>query len=350
MRIENSNISLYSESSFQFSHKSITSAQLHYAQNGNDQEQSDNNKLRAVSLDLSFSQSVSVESSRMVYDYEDNMSHEDKIKKLIVEKLLESLYGKHKKIQTMPHKKEQGVEIVKNPYAQNIIPQNRLIGIELNSTEEYYQKQTVDFSASVQINTPDKSFSLDLSLSYSKELYESHSSTLLIGDKQLIDPLVINYDTDINPFENLSGLKFEFDLDNDGQTDLVPVLKEGAGYLALDKNGNGTIDDGSELFGVESNNGFKDLGKFDQDNNNWIDENDEVFSKLKIWQKDDSENDRLISLVDLNVGAIYLGDVQSGYLYQSSIAQTDAVQKSNGIFLKEDGTGAGMINSIDITV
>ena len=68
------------------------------------------------------------------------------------------------------------------------------------------------------------------------------------------------------------------------------------------------------------------------------------------WQKDENNNNKLISLLDLNVGAIYLGDVQSGYKYQNGIDNTMAIQKSNGIFIKEDGSGAGMISSLDIVV
>jgi hypothetical protein len=351
MKIDSSNVSLYSESTFQFSQKRITSSQIHYKQD-NAQGQPENNGSEAVSMDILFSQSIFTESSRVFYDVEENMSHEDRIKKIIIEKLLEAFYGEHKKTELYPHKKGNIPQVsISNPYTSaNNSGQQEIGAIVYNTTHEYYQKQTVDFSASVEINTPGKSFSLDLDISYSKSLYESHSSSFVIGDERFIDPLVINYDTDINPFENLSSLKFEFDLDQDGEKDLIPMLKQGSGYLAFDKNGNGIIDDGSELFGTKSNDGFKDLGKYDSDNNNWIDENDEVFNKLKIWQINDNGQNKLVSLLDMNVGAIYLGDVQSGYKYQSSIENTQAVQKSNGIFIKEDGSGAGMVNSIDIAV
>ena len=43
------------------------------------------------------------------------------------------------------------------------------------------------------------------------------------------------------------------------------------------------------------------------------DEADEIFSKIKIWSFDEAGNSSLISLLDANVGAIYLGDVQSGF-------------------------------------
>ena len=359
MKIASANVNMYSESTFQYAHSTTTDLRIHFGQNNtNQEEQSNNLQTNAFFLDFNYSQTTTISASRVIYDFEDNMSLEDRIKKLLIEKLLGRLYGDKSTIDMYPKAKAVSINYIQqnpytqtNPYTQqNNGTQQNSFGMLYKQTEEYYQKQTVDFSASLQINTPNKSFSIDLSISYSKELYESHSTRIAIGDQAFLDPLVINFDEDVNPFENLSELKFEFDLNNDGQEDLIPKLKQGAGYLALDKNNNGSIDNGSELFGTESGNGFKDLAKYDDDNNNWIDENDAIFNKLKIWQQDEMGNNKLVSLVDLNVGAIYLGDVQSGFQYQSSINNTDAIQKSNGIFLKEDGTGAGMINSIDIAI
>ena len=162
--------------------------------------------------------------------------------------------------------------------------------------------------------------------------------------------MIINFAEDINPFDNIGSLKFAFDLDSNGDTEMIPYLKQGAGYLAIDKNDNGTIDNGTELFGPQTNNGFAELALYDKDKNGFIDEQDEVFNKLKVWSIDESGNSSLISLLDANVGAIYLGDIQSGFTYKDSISNTQALQKSNGIFIKEDGSGLGVVNSIDVVV
>jgi len=361
MKIESSNVNMYSQSTFQYQHQTTTSTQLQYGRSTNNQEDNNSLQSQAFFLDFNYSKTTTVESSRVIYDYDDTMSFEDKIKKMLLEALLGRFYGdniamypKNKPLNAdytpTRHQEKYNPYIEKNHTPQENNSNSELIGIVFNHQEEYYQKQTVDFSTSLQINTPNSSFSIDLSISYSQELYESHRSKLVIGEEAAIDPLVINFGEDVNPFENLSELKFEFDLDSDGNDDLIPMLKQGAGYLALDKNDNGLIDDGAELFGTDSGNGFKDLAKYDKDHNNWIDENDEVFHKLKIWQKDDAGGNKLVSLVDLNVGAIYLGDVQSGFKYQNGINNTEAIQKSNGIFLKEDGSGAGIVSSIDIVI
>ena len=363
MKIESSNVSMYSQSTFQYYHETTTNTQLQYGQSVNNQEDENDLQSKAFFLDFSYSNTTTISSNRVVYDYDDNMSFEDKIKKLLIEILLGRFYDKKKSVDMYPKSKpldtnytllkpsmEQNPYIQQNQQTQQGNVNSQLIGIVFNHKEEYYQKQTVDFNTSLKVNTPNKSFTIDLSISYSQELYDAHSSKLVVGEEATKDPLVINYGEDINPFENISELKFEFDLDKDGTTDLIPMLKQGSGYLALDKNDNGLIDDGAELFGTDSGNGFKDLSKYDKDHNNWIDENDEVFHKLKIWQKDDAGGNKLVSLVDLNIGAIYLGDVQSGFKYQNGINNTEAIQKSNGIFLKEDGSGVGVVSSIDIVI
>ena len=83
-----------------------------------------------------------------------------------------------------------------------------------------------------------------------------------------------------------------------------PLREKAQVFLALDKNGDGRMNDGSELFGTASGDGFKDLAAYDEDGNGWIDENDSIYSQLKIWTKDENGKDHLIDLKDADVGAI----------------------------------------------
>lgn len=345
MIIENSQVSLYSKTQFSFVHSQSTSVESHYEENNVNE-----NNITAISLQESYS--FMTQNSRAVYDYEDNLSLEDRMKKLLIEILLGRLNGEKADTSLYPNKK---YNVIKNDFSNSTNPykiqqsnEKELKAIVFNTQEQYYQKQAIEFSSSVKIQTPTQSFEMNMDLSFSQEFYESQSTQIIVGDKSFIDPLVINYDEDVNPFANISNLHFAFDLDNDGITEMIPQLKLGAGFLALDKNENGKIDNGSELFGPTTNNGFAELALYDEDKNNWIDEKDAVFDKLKVYSIDENGNHSLVSLIDRNVGAIYLGDVQSGFKYQSAMHQTDALQKSNGIFVKEDGSGLGVVNSIDV--
>lgn len=57
------------------------------------------------------------------------------------------------------------------------------------------------------------------------------------------------------------------------------MVRPGGVFLALDKNGDSVINDGKELFGAATGQGFKELAIYDSDKNYWIDENDFNISK-----------------------------------------------------------------------
>ena len=175
------------------------------------------------------------------------------------------------------------------------------------------------------------------------EKYESFTQENVV----VTDPLVINIDSDI---ADVTDMKFLFDIDADGELDEISFAGNGSGFLALDKNGDGVINDGSELFGTKSGNGFADLVAYDEDGNGWIDEADSIFNDLKIWMKDKDGNDVLLSLKDADVGAIYLGSADTEFSLKSGADHhTNGIVRRTGIYLKENG-GVGTVQQIDLAV
>ena len=160
------------------------------------------------------------------------------------------------------------------------------------------------------------------------------------------DPLVINLDSNV---ASVSDMKFMFDLDADGKEEQISFANQGSGFLALDKNGDGVINDGSELFGTRSGDGFKDLSQYDEDGNGWIDEADSVFGKLKIWTKDENGNDKLLDLKSANVGAIGLQNASTQFSLNDDKNHTNGVIQKTGIYLKESG-GVGTVQHVDLTL
>jgi len=160
----------------------------------------------------------------------------------------------------------------------------------------------------------------------------------------LCDPLVINLDRDV---AELSDQTFYFDIDADGEEDEISGLSEGSGYLALDKNGDGQVNDGSELFGTASGNGFADLAKYDEDGNGWIDEGDAIWDKLQIWCKNESGEDVLYKLADKGVGAICLQNVATEHTLKNDVGQTQGVIRNSGVFLYENGD-VGTVQHVDV--
>ena len=139
-------------------------------------------------------------------------------------------------------------------------------------------------------------------------------------------------------------------MDSDGKAEELSSLTGGSGFLALDLNNDGVINDGSELFGTKSGDGFKDLAAYDKDGNGWIDENDEVFKHLKVWTKNADGSDRLIAIADAGVGAIYLGNASTEFSVNTlDTNRTQGIVRSTGIFLKESGE-VGTIQHVDLVV
>lgn len=165
-------------------------------------------------------------------------------------------------------------------------------------------------------------------------------------DYIVTDPLVINLDTNV---ASVSDQKFLFDIDSDGKEESISFAGKGSGFLALDKNKDGRINDGSELFGTRSGDGFRDLAAYDEDGNGWIDENDSVFKDLKVWTKDEKGRDILMDLRQANVGAIYLGSAETEFSLNQEDNHTNGIIRKTGVYLKETGE-AGTIQHVDLTL
>ena len=188
------------------------------------------------------------------------------------------------------------------------------------------------------------SFGVDLEMSRSFcAKYESMTQEEYI----CTDPLVINLDSNI---ASVSDQKFLFDIDSDGKEESISFAGKGSGFLALDKNKDGRINDGSELFGTRSGDGFRDLAAYDEDGNGWIDENDSIFKDLKVWTKDENGKDILMDLRQANVGAIYLGSTETEFsLNRAEDNHTDGIIRRTGLYLKETGE-VGTVQHVDLTL
>lgn len=210
---------------------------------------------------------------------------------------------------------------------------------EVSIHREYKESQKLDVSMSGFIQTNSKRIELNMDISMSYSFASEHQ----ILRQQFFDPLVLNFDGEL---PGLDTQKFSFDIDNDGKSDQISMLKSGSGFLALDKNGNNTVDEGSELFGTLNGNGFSDLKRYDSDGNNWIDENDPILKDLRIWIKS-KDKDELLALGELGIGAIYLGNTKGQFDIKGDDNETLGRIRANGFYLNEDGT-SGVMSQIDL--
>jgi len=275
----------------------------------------------------------------------------DTFRQYVTKYIMMLLFGEEKTEKIFSDLKEQVQEQGNN--GNNSNNQNATLSVQpftmrVFSYEEetfYQEEQNLSFSSVGTVKTADGreiNFNVDVNMSHSFSEY--YRQEMDIGQfMQVCDPLVINFD---NSVASLEDQKFFFDLDADGEEEEIATLSAGSGYLALDKNGDGKINDGSELFGPKSGDGFGDLSAYDEDGNGWIDENDSVWNSLKIWCKNKDGSESLYTLAEKGVGAICLSKVNTDYTLRGGQAEAGYL-RSTGIFLFEDGR-AGTMQHLDL--
>ena len=222
---------------------------------------------------------------------------------------------------------------------------NRIEAV-FEETLSYVETEVTSFEAQGSVMSADGrkiDFKMEMGMS---RAYAEVRGTRKYSEFNFKDPLVVNLEGDA---KDITTRKYDFDIDGDGEKDKISFAGRGSGFLALDKNGDGKINDGTELFGTRSGDGFSDLAAYDDDGNGWIDENDKIFMKLLVWSKDEDGNDELVPIAKKGIGAIYLGRANTEFSIKDMDNNTQAVVRKNGIFLKESGE-AGSIKQIDLAV
>ena len=271
------------------------------------------------------------------------LSDKDRQKLLLLQKFIEALTGKKIKFNLLT--KDQS-RIASQSINLGNVQQLQGWGLEYHSYRSHFERETVSFSAAGIVKTADgRQIDISMTLNMTRQFAMEQRIDVKAGDA-LIDPLIINFDA---PAAKLTDTKFSFDLDSDGQADQISFAAAGSGFLALDLNNDGIINNGKELFGPNTGNGFAELAAYDSDNNGWIDENDSIYDKLRIWTKDANGNDQLFALGQKGIGAIYLGNLNTDFAMKDGANNTQGQLRSTGIFLRENGT-AGTIQQVDLAI
>lgn len=217
-------------------------------------------------------------------------------------------------------------------------------GFAYTASQTITQSESLTISASGTLNTAQgQEINFDLELNLSQTFVQSQEINIL-GGNALQDPLIVNYSGESS---QLTEQTFSFDLDLDMQTEQIPFPGPGSGFLALDKNKDGKINNGQELFGPKTGHGFKELTAYDLDKNNWIDENDPVFPLLKVWSKDEKGNDQLFSLGKIGIGAISLAPLVSPFHIGGK--NLKGILASSGLFIKNNGQ-PGLVQEVHLKV
>ena len=199
------------------------------------------------------------------------------------------------------------------------------------------ETEQTSFAAAATVTTADgRQISVGTAFELARSTQVDESVSVRAG-AALHDPLVLN--TGVGAPMVGSGTQ-AVDVNNDGTAEQVAALASGSSYLVRDLNGNGIVDNGSELFGPATNNGFAELSAADSDKNGWIDEADAAWSQLGLWSG--NAGDAIQSLGAAGVGAIATGSVATPFSYGEG-GQLSAA----GVYLHENGQ-AGVVGEVNL--
>ncbi|MDK9725179.1 MAG: hypothetical protein OEL88_09820 [Sterolibacteriaceae bacterium MAG5] len=208
--------------------------------------------------------------------------------------------------------------------------------MELLHTSE---TESCTFSASGNICLADGS-TRQFDVGYHMERSEE-STRLTTGSFR--DPLVLDFG---EPGTRLNEHSVDFDLDSDGQVESMRMPAGNSAVLFHDINGNGIADNGSELFGPATGNGFGELAKLDSDGNGWIDEGDAAYDDLMLWHFSDDGQSSYESLEDAEIGALATLSAETPFTLKEDGEAVGQVRASS-VWLGEH-SGAGIVRQIDV--
>jgi hypothetical protein len=142
-------------------------------------------------------------------------------------------------------------------------------------------------------------------------------STTQIGSMSLSSPIILDLNGDgISTLSVQNGTRF--DLSADGSSVQTGWVAPSDGLLVLDRNQDGVINDGSELFGTSTAlqngskaiDGYQALSELDSNQDGVINSLDNAFGKLKVWVDSNSDaktgSGELKSLSDLSITQLNL--------------------------------------------
>ena len=173
-------------------------------------------------------------------------------------------------------------------------------------------------------------------------------------EEDFCSPLILDINNNGNSSTRLNDSNVYFDMDGDGFKERTAWVEQGDGLLVLDRNGNGMIDNGTELFGnftpLSSGNsasdGFEALLQYDENHDGKIDRNDAAYQNLRVWMDDNqngiTDSGELKNLSEAGVASVKLNPYQTLLSFFDSNA--DSVLNTqddvyNYILMRHDDNG-----------
>jgi hypothetical protein len=195
---------------------------------------------------------------------------------------------------------------------------------------------------------------LGIHLGETEKIDKSDVTRDVFLEEDFCSPLILDINNNGTSSTRLGNSNVYFDMDGDGFKERTAWVEQGDGMLVLDRNGNGTIDNGTELFGNftplasgnSASDGFEGLLQYDENHDGKIDRNDAAYNQLRVWM-DDNQNGitdagELKTLQEAGVASVKLNPYQTLLSFFDSNA--DSVLNAqddvyNYILIRNDDNG-----------
>lgn len=221
-------------------------------------------------------------------------------------------------------------------------------GMQFNSRDllkvEQWQhrSQSLNYKMNGEFNINGQHLKVDYSFAISSE--QTSYSSIEMTAAVLKDPLIVQFGK-----QSIGEIKDHhiFDINQDGNLDKLPVFTGDAGYLVYDKNQNLKADDGRELFGPQTGHGFNELAQLDSNGNGFIDQEDEEFEHLYLWQPEKSNN--MLSLTEANILAINTSAIDTPFSFYDTQGNIMAEMRRSSFAISNEGLAKG-VHQIDVRI
>lgn len=270
---------------------------------------------------------------------------------LLLKRIIEKLFGRFVEVlsseaflERLEHEARRGKQL-ENDIRQAETEAN--VSVRHTRERHYLESEQTRFQASLEVRDEQGNVrKLEISFNLQRRFESFERFSMLMGEA-VKDPLVVNLGSGT---AQLGGGTVQLDLDLDGKVDVFSGFRSDSGFLALDKNTDGKINDGSELFGALSGDGFSDLAAYDDNQDGWITELDYVFRHLLVWKPGEEGGGNMLSLADAGIDAIGLQAQATPYEYRDSGNVLLGKLVSTAVTVRDDFNSLGTIQQLDLAV
>ena len=172
--------------------------------------------------------------------------------------------------------------------------------------------------------------------------------TLFNDAEQTVSPLALDLDGDgVETVSLTNGIYFDHNAD--GLAESTGWIGKDDGLLVWDKNNNGQIDSGQELFGNNSvllsgqtaTDGFQALTELDINHDGQVNFQDDGFAQLKVWR--DLNQDGVVQNGELSeLSEVGVVSLKTGYSSSNVVDGNGNSHQQVGEYTKQDGTAASL--------